>query len=966
MIGAHLTKLIIDLIEIALLGWSFYFLYNLVRRTRTYRIFNGVLSLLVIWQVADWMELEATLAIFRSVDLVEVGIVALAILFMPELRRGLAKLNLRSFYRSHKHESDENIAEIVNACARMAESRTGALIAIERDDSLDEWLSTGVRQDSELTESLLESIFYKGAPLHDGAVLVRGNRIIGAKIILPLPIELTYEKQRYGLRHRAAIGLTEQCDALCVIVSEETGSISVAENGKLAMRVARKKLLDVLQEKLLPGRREHVPFALSFIRWLRQLNYRRMFTHDLMAKGLACFGAIWIWGIQSQFVNPVVFDLVYDPPREAWIEDARDWYAVRDPKQLSNYQVSLESSNFQLYGMALATLVWGKPEVRVVLEQGARIPELAWANSYWENVKLKPARFENPLETERVERKKLDEIEFVGTLAHPNLGEAIVTLDTGPVLYFGPRSRILQVTADKAQTTEPVDITGQIEPFEKEGLTLNIPDGIAYWNPDLRDRPVDVLVTFTGKLESNYKSPDMERAKAAKQQIFQDLQSQEAVADINEYYERQIEGLEGRALTLSDDIDAERRKREYAQKMASLKTERKERLERIEKEIDNSQSEPEVQEVWRKVLEETKHWCQRHETNIKAHVKGHDRYMKELFDENKYPNPERQEKNEAVAKRIACEREMAEYRQKLIRQEVELNNFRRQRIYQSVEALESELKGIAIDPRSKPLEQFMKLDLVREGSNSLDPKAWPKWIQYESHLRDQAAIQAQQGRVHKELEVSLEKLVGESVKYLGPLSLADVRQRIEDEIPTADPLALVVAQRYLTEAESLELKEQHIKNLIEMAEYHSQVELLEVQIATKKAADFARKITLKYGLGADFNVKEFLKDLGNHAWRAQPTLPFTLAQLDTQRKKFGDVKALEDRIKALETEGKSPWEIRFEKEHLEVRVLKRNKKLQEILRNLIIYHYVRTEIDQAIAAATGNVTSVSRSPRRSS
>lgn len=227
---------ILDAIDILLVAFLLYQLYRLIRGTVAINIFIGVAAIYVIWKLVEALQMELLSEILGK--FIGVGVIALVIVFQQEIRKFLLLLgstnftHRRRFLRQLKILRDDNepnvsISEIVDACRHMAEVKTGALIVIERQSRLGSYIDTGTRINSETTSRLLESIFNKHSPLHDGAVIISGEKLVAAGCILPLT-EKTSLPSRFGLRHRAAIGISEKTDALAVVVSEETGSISLA------------------------------------------------------------------------------------------------------------------------------------------------------------------------------------------------------------------------------------------------------------------------------------------------------------------------------------------------------------------------------------------------------------------------------------------------------------------------------------------------------------------------------------------------------------------------------------------------------------------------------------------------------------------------------------------------------------------------------------------------------------------
>lgn len=243
-----------DVVDILIVAGLFYVLINIIRRTRTFRVFQGILILLVALWISDIGKLHTLNYILRNT--MQLGLLALVILFQPELRRllerigtGRAMANL--FGKVADSRSTETaITQIVMACADLSASKTGALIIFERENPLDDQIRTGTVIDADTTAELLKNIFFNKAPLHDGAVIIRGGRIQAAGCMLPLSNNNNLSKD-LGMRHRAGIGMSENSDALVVIVSEESGSLSVATDGMLKRHLSTDTFEKLLRSELL-------------------------------------------------------------------------------------------------------------------------------------------------------------------------------------------------------------------------------------------------------------------------------------------------------------------------------------------------------------------------------------------------------------------------------------------------------------------------------------------------------------------------------------------------------------------------------------------------------------------------------------------------------------------------------------------------------------------------------------------
>lgn len=240
-----------DVVDILLVAFLIYQVIMLMRKTNASNLVRGLL----IFVVALWMSalLKLTMVNYILRKTVEIGLIALIILFQPELRRILERLGSRLSPEKRAMAGsvlESAINQTVVACTEMSRDRTGALIIFERGIKLNEIIDTGTVIDSEVSSELLKNIFYNKAPLHDGAVIIRDGRIAAAGCVLPLTKSTNLSKD-LGMRHRAGIGLSEQSDAVVVIVSEQTGSISCSIQGMLKRHLAASMLDKILRNELL-------------------------------------------------------------------------------------------------------------------------------------------------------------------------------------------------------------------------------------------------------------------------------------------------------------------------------------------------------------------------------------------------------------------------------------------------------------------------------------------------------------------------------------------------------------------------------------------------------------------------------------------------------------------------------------------------------------------------------------------
>ena len=246
------------MVDILLVAYLLYRLYDMIRGTTAMAIFVGISVVYAFWLVVRALNMELTGAILGQV--MGVGMIALIIVFQQEIRRFLLYMGTRYLERRHmpfsrffaksrRQFSSPIIAEIVAAATQMGREKVGALIVLTRHNGLQEIVEKGVQIDANVKARLLENIFFKNSPLHDGAAVLSHERIAAAQCILPVSQNPAIPR-RLGLRHRAAIGLTEECDALVLVVSEETGAISLVEDGEITEGYNATSLTADLQQRL--------------------------------------------------------------------------------------------------------------------------------------------------------------------------------------------------------------------------------------------------------------------------------------------------------------------------------------------------------------------------------------------------------------------------------------------------------------------------------------------------------------------------------------------------------------------------------------------------------------------------------------------------------------------------------------------------------------------------------------------
>ena len=243
---------ILDVIDIAVVAYFLYTLYHMLIHTRAATLIKGLLILLIILMCSKWANLHVISWILEKG--MTVILVALPVVFQPELRRALEQIGRSRWLSKGGNELDDAevndvLNAVTNASVDMSRRKVGALMVFERNTGLEERIETGIAIDGILSEALLLNIFEKDTPLHDGAVIIRGNRIVAATCLLPLTENRNLSRE-LGTRHRAALGVTEQSDAIVVVVSEETGTISIARNGELMRYLHGDDVREILSDAL--------------------------------------------------------------------------------------------------------------------------------------------------------------------------------------------------------------------------------------------------------------------------------------------------------------------------------------------------------------------------------------------------------------------------------------------------------------------------------------------------------------------------------------------------------------------------------------------------------------------------------------------------------------------------------------------------------------------------------------------
>ena len=255
MIDLFIQFRVFDFIDIILVALLFFGFYRLLKGTSAMSIFIGIVAVFLIWQLVKFLQMEMLTAILGA--FVSVGFIALIIIFQPEIRRFLftigdqareGRMMQRFKFLKVRSNVDLDIDSITKACQNMSNIKQGALILLTRKNNLDDIVTTGVVVNADISNSLIENIFFKNSPLHDGAMIIRHNRITAARCILPVTNK-TNIPGHYGLRHRAAIGVTEVNDCIAIVVSEETGNISMVTGGEIRT-IKPLDLKDAIEQEL--------------------------------------------------------------------------------------------------------------------------------------------------------------------------------------------------------------------------------------------------------------------------------------------------------------------------------------------------------------------------------------------------------------------------------------------------------------------------------------------------------------------------------------------------------------------------------------------------------------------------------------------------------------------------------------------------------------------------------------------
>ena len=249
----------LDVLDILLVAILLYYIYKLLKGTVAINIFIGIALIFIIWKITQALKMEMLSSILGY--LLSGGVIALMIVFQQEIRKFLLMIgttnfsNKRSLLKQLKFLQSEispeiNTESILKACTNLSKTKTGALIVIERTNSLDFLINTGDTINALINNVIIESIFFKNSPLHDGATIIRDNYIVATRVVLPIS-DNSKIPSRFGLRHRAAFGISEKTDAVCLLVSEETGEISYIKDGEFVLYTTPEELNEKLKKDLI-------------------------------------------------------------------------------------------------------------------------------------------------------------------------------------------------------------------------------------------------------------------------------------------------------------------------------------------------------------------------------------------------------------------------------------------------------------------------------------------------------------------------------------------------------------------------------------------------------------------------------------------------------------------------------------------------------------------------------------------
>lgn len=261
-----------NVFDILIVSYLLYKAYTLIKKTRAEQLIKGLILIIIVTNLSKRLGLLTLYWIIQNT--LTVGLISLVIIFQPELRKALEHLGRSKLMTGKFLETGEAIEKVVDeitiAAINLSSSKTGALMIIEQETGLNDFLESGVKIDAIVTSALLENIFVENTPLHDGAVIIRKDRIVAAACVLPLTEH--DERKNFGTRHRAGIGITENSDAIAVVVSEETGNISLSINGKLTRNYNAERLKNVLTKLLVRNMKNDTTMVKKVREWFVKTN----------------------------------------------------------------------------------------------------------------------------------------------------------------------------------------------------------------------------------------------------------------------------------------------------------------------------------------------------------------------------------------------------------------------------------------------------------------------------------------------------------------------------------------------------------------------------------------------------------------------------------------------------------------------------------------------------------------------
>lgn len=271
MVNAIKNINVSSILDILAVSYLFYKAYMLIKETRAEQLLKGIILIIIFIPISKALRLEMLYWILSNT--ITIGVLSFIIIFQPEIRRALEHIGRSAFTDKHILQDEETMAkvidEIVNAVDNLSREKTGALIVIERLTGLGEIINTGTRLDSLVSSALLENIFVVNTPLHDGATIIRNDRIISSGCFLPLTSNNELNRT-LGTRHRAALGISETSDAIIIVVSEETGTISLAVNGNLTRNYDKTRLKDILMRIIKKTQSRKLNFKERVVAWMKE------------------------------------------------------------------------------------------------------------------------------------------------------------------------------------------------------------------------------------------------------------------------------------------------------------------------------------------------------------------------------------------------------------------------------------------------------------------------------------------------------------------------------------------------------------------------------------------------------------------------------------------------------------------------------------------------------------------------